>query len=155
MCLVAEYGSCLIWQVGDRLIWQASDRLPWQVSVSYLSEEQLYAPWAERAAMLRSAHHFEPQQPPARAAAEAAVAARSAATASDESRLRRVTEAALQEAATAMGTAVGAALGVSMGIPAGGTASDAGGQRACLQRLRALLHELEPLLEASHWLVQV
>lgn len=35
-----------------------------EVTCSYLADEQLYAPWEERAAMLRAAHHFEERSLP-------------------------------------------------------------------------------------------
>ena len=45
-----------------------------EVTYSYLADEQLYAPWAERASMLRAAHHFEPMEPPERRTAEQSAA---------------------------------------------------------------------------------
>ena len=43
-----------------------------EVTCSYLAEEQLYAAWEERSALLRTAFHFEPIEPKERHAAEQA-----------------------------------------------------------------------------------
>ena len=43
-----------------------------EVTCSYLTDEQLYAPWEERQALLREAFQFEPVEPPLRAEAERA-----------------------------------------------------------------------------------
>lgn len=41
-----------------------------EICCSYLADAQLYAPWEERKAMLRAAHHFEAKQPATRESAE-------------------------------------------------------------------------------------
>ena len=117
-----------------------------EVSVSYLSEEQLYAPWAERRALLRAAHHFEPSEPPERRETEATVLRARAAAAEklsegaareEESRLerdlRRLVERAQQ-------------------------AEAAGDMRALEGGIGALLElkhgELDKRLHVGHWLQQ-
>lgn len=46
-----------------------------EITCSYLAEEHLYAPWQERAALLRNAFRFDPEEPPQRRAAEQATVA--------------------------------------------------------------------------------
>ena len=113
-----------------------------EVFVSYLSEEQLCAPWAERRKLLSEAHHFEPTEPAERREAEAESAA-------DEELARR-TRQLISAAASATG-------GVATSVGVAGAAeapADPGSLRSSLDALRSLLHaELEPRLRTSHYLV--
>ena len=111
-----------------------------EVTCSYLADEQLYAPWSERAAMLRAAHHFDPVEPHERAATERSALGALLAPlppntdlASLEARLRATVERA--QKAEADGDAAALATGVD--------------------GVRALLHgALEKLLGPHHWLMQ-
>jgi hypothetical protein len=99
---------------------------------SYLAEEQLYAPSAERAALLRAAHLFEPVVPPERASTEACWSC-----GQDATLIQRQLRAELERAHHAQ------------------EPGDKGALRASVERQRELLHgRMEPALHRSHWLIQ-
>ncbi|KAL1505038.1 hypothetical protein AB1Y20_008805 [Prymnesium parvum] len=100
-----------------------------EVSCSYLAEEQLHAPWEERRALLREAHHFAPVEPPERAASQAAALCAPATALplpSDlsirerEARLRRLVERANSAHAAGEVRAVEMAVGELLQLERGG-----------------------------------
>lgn len=113
-----------------------------ELCCSYLSDEQLYSPLAERATLLRAAFGFDLDQCPERCAAEHASVAEGSPS------------AALEREAHARIGAVRAALRVSKGAKGEHAADDTGTLGGAAKRL---LHFLNTGLQGSvhpfHWLV--
>ena len=112
---------------------------------SYLSDEQLFSPRAERATLLRAAFGFELEQCPERCAAERASVAEGSPS------------AALEREALARIGAVRAALRASKGAKgdhAADEAADAGTLGAATKRLLHFLNKgLQGSVHPFHWLV--
>ena len=136
---------------GHTLLVRAISDIPkgGEVSVSYLAEEQLYAPWAERRALLRDGHHFEAEEPAARAAAERVSMGAPLAT----ERWRTASGAAPTPATlAALERKFRAAAEAALRADAGG---DDRSKRAAVETLRSLLHdEIERALHPTHWIAQ-
>lgn len=145
-----------------------------EVTYSYLDEAQLFTPWAQRQALLRAAHHFEPKQPRMREISEGAALCRCLVPADQLARLtKRVHELAgivsaaaeaAQLAADAVGTAAAAAARAAMPGRSGAAPDDAAvdaGLAARMTNLRLSVSPLRSLLEGemraevhpAHWLV--
>lgn len=128
-----------------------------EVTVSYLAEEQLYAPWEERQSLLREAFGYEPAHCPERQRSEAATVAHG--TLSEALRERAQTVLGNARRALAM-PSVGAGGGGGTGAGAGAGDASRDGARSdalagALTELRALIaSELQGTLHPFHWLVQ-
>ena len=144
-------GGAIFADGGHTLLVRAISDIPkgGEVSVSYLADEQLYAPWAERRALLRDGHHFEAEEPAARAASErvsmgAPLATERWRTASGEA----PTPATLATLERKFRAAAEAALRADAG-------GDDRSKRAAVEALRSLLDEIERALHPTHWIAQV
>jgi hypothetical protein len=115
-----------------------------EVTCAYLSEEQLYAPWEERRALLAEAHHIHDYSEPH----ERARAERAARSASDTPQAQAALARAEPRARTVM------AMVAKLAARAATRKSDQ--LRSLTEELRGLLHEvLEPVVRSgAHPLLQ-
>ena len=119
-----------------------------EVTVSYLAEEQLYAPWEDRRALLREAFGYVPTNCLARQRAEEATMAHGAPSVALRQRVHDVLGNVRRALATASAGAAGAA-------GAAGRAARSDALADALTQLRGLIDVgLQGAVHPFHWLVQ-